>query len=239
MSKVYIEALKFLIYHESPVCGRVRVAFVVFLVMSLKCCMKRKATSELDQDSLLEFGQQSSRPSCSALSLKASMQARTQLRPQYGAHSLARLHRGSNEDTWTTSPLPAPTGAAAAATTLPRMHMLAVFDGHSSASVSSMAAAQLPQLLTQLLQDAAAEGAADVDAVMQQVLQQAFEQLDQRVQPLDNAGSTATVAVLTPGYIHLAWVGDSRAVLMGQGGRVLAHTQEHRATREDEQVGRT
>jgi protein phosphatase 1L len=117
--------------------------------------------------------------------------------------------------------------------------MLAVFDGHSSASVSEMAAAELPQLMTQLISSAlssSSAAAADVDAAMPQILQTAFEQLDKHVQPLDNSGSTATVAMLTPKQLHLAWVGDSRGVLLGQGGRVLAFTKEHRATREDEQV---
>lgn len=152
-------------------------------------------------------------------------------RPQHGVHTLARLGRGSNEDTFISAPITIE-GAGGP------VHVLAVFDGHSSASVSNMAAAELPQLMTQLISSAlsSSAAAADVDAAMPQILQTAFEQLDKRVQPLDNSGSTATVAVLTPKQLHLAWVGDSRGVLLGQGGRVLAFTQEHRATREDEQV---
>jgi serine/threonine protein phosphatase PrpC len=154
-------------------------------------------------------------------------------RPQHGVHTLARLGRGSNEDTFISAPITVE-GAGGP------VHVLAVFDGHSSASVSDMAAAELPQLMTQLISSAlsssSSAAAADVDAAMPQILQTACEQLDKRVQPLDNSGSTATVAVLTPKQLHLAWVGDSRGVLLGQGGRVLAFTQEHRATREDEQV---
>jgi serine/threonine protein phosphatase PrpC len=115
------------------------------------------------------------------------------------------------------------------------MHLLAVFDGHSSSTVSTMAAEQLPGLLTQLLLQEAAT-AADIDALMPRLLHEAFQQLDDAIKPLDNAGSTASVAVITPQRVHLGWVGDSRAVLLGRGGHVLGFTQEHRATREDEQV---
>lgn len=153
-------------------------------------------------------------------------------RPQHGAHSLPRLGRGSNEDSFVSSSL-----KLGGASDVP-VHVLAVFDGHSSASVSTMLMEELPQLLTHLTSSSlpSSAGAADVDAVMPQVLQQVFEQLDARVPPLDNSGSTATVAVLTPQQIHLAWVGDSRSVLLGQGGRVINFTHEHRATREDETV---
>jgi serine/threonine protein phosphatase PrpC len=124
------------------------------------------------------------------------------------------------------------------------VHLLAVFDGHSSSSVSKMAMEQLPQVLSQLLeqqllQEAQGGGTVDIDSVMPQALNTAFKQLDELVQPLDNSGSTATAVVLTPQQVHMAWVGDSRAVLLDRGGHVLGFTQEHRATRQDEQVGTT
>jgi hypothetical protein len=127
--------------------------------------------------------------------------------------------------------------AAGQAAALPAMHLLAVFDGHSTASVSAMAAQQLPGLIQQLLAHEAAAGAGGLgDAAMHHVLTQACEQLDALVPALDNSGSTATLALLTADRIHLAWVGDSRALLLGRHGTVLAATDEHRATREDEQV---
>lgn len=158
--------------------------------------------------------------------------AAAHLRPQHGAHSLPRLGRGSNEDSFVSSSL-----RLGGASDVP-VHVLAVFDGHSSSSVSRMLMEELPQVLTHLISSSlpSSAGAADVDAVMPQVLQAVFEQLDARVPPLDNSGSTATVAVLTPQQIHLAWVGDSRSVLLGQGGRVISFTHEHRATRDDETV---
>lgn len=222
--------------------------YAVWLVLLLVCCMnakcllKRKATSDIDiaAQELCDEPASPCERSPGPVTMQDDVLSHALNRPQHGAHSLARLGRGSNEDCFVSSPLPAP-GTPAAAATLPPMHLLAVFDGHSSASVSTMAAEQLPELMTQLLlQEAAAGegGGADLDdVVMQRVLQAAFEQLDVRVLPLDNSGSTATVAVLTPQRVHLAWVGDSRGVLLGQGGNVLGFTQEHRATREDEQVG--
>lgn len=226
-------------------------------LMNPKSLLKRKATSDIalqdndvcaatqQIDDAAEAGSQTPQLSTAHMSVPSSSST-SQPRPQHGAHSLARLGKGHNEDSFVSCPLPAPgTTPAAAATSLPPMHLLAVFDGHSSASVSTMAAEQLPQLLTQLLLQAAADAAgagagtsaAELDdAVMQRVLQTAFEQLDVRVLPLDNSGSTATVAVLTETRVHLAWVGDSRGVLLGPGGQVLGVTQEHRATREDEQA---
>lgn len=179
----------------------------------------------------------------------------TLTRLQHGAHTLDRLAAGArNEDTFLATTLQLTDAVPGAAP----LHLLAVFDGHSSASVSSMLMQDLPGVLTQLLGDALAAASAaastaaaaagpvstssgssarlDVDAVMPQVLVAAFEQLDACVPALDNAGSTATVAVLTPQQLHLAWVGDSRGVLLGQGGRVISFTHEHRATREDETV---
>jgi serine/threonine protein phosphatase PrpC len=147
---------------------------------------------------------------------------------------MPRLGRGSNEDSFLSTSVKLE-GASGV-----HLHVLAVFDGHSSSSVSILLMEQLAQLLTHLISSSlpSSAGAADVDAVMPQVLQAAFEQLDARVPPLDNSGSTATVAVITPQQIHLAWVGDSRSVLLGQAGRVLGFTLEHRATRDDETVRR-
>lgn len=216
-------------------------------VEEMKCPVKRKATRDIDHeadDGLLVQQDESEACGlpCGGMN-RAPASIPRQLRLQTGTYSLSSLssRTAGNEDRFLATTLP-PTGFdwahdAPGLPSMPPMHLLAVFDGHSSASVSQMAMEQLPRVMTQLLHEALAAGTALDDSAMQSILQQAFQQLDALVQPLDNSGSTATVAVVTPDRVHLAWVGDSRAVLLGKGGTVLAYTLEHRATREDEQVG--
>jgi hypothetical protein len=71
-------------------------------------------------------------------------------RLQHGAHTLDRLGKGRNEDSFLATTLHLPDAAGVAAP----LHLLAVFDGHSSSSVSTMLMQDLPAVLTQLLGDA-------------------------------------------------------------------------------------
>jgi protein phosphatase 2C len=116
--------------------------------------------------------------------------------------------------------------------------MFGVFDGHSGDACSKHCVRSLHKHLQQQLAQGLQQQADAVnDDVVHEALVQAFQKTDAdiREMPLvSSSGSTATVALITDKSIHIAWAGDSRAVLLG-GGRTLAHTIDHRADREDEQ----
>ncbi len=94
--------------------------------------------------------------------------------------------------------------------------ILAVFDGLRGDRSSTFAAHGMALML------AAELGAMDELA---QAITRAFEGLQTRLRRLDpvvTSGSTATVAVLRDGMLHLAWLGDSPAWLIdGEGATAL------------------
>lgn len=120
--------------------------------------------------------------------------------------------------------------------------IFAVFDGHGGDGASKHSVQRLihhlQQHIAEQLDGLGAPGAATApaDAFIEQALHAAFHQTDRELADTlaANCGTTATVAVVTRRKIFLAWAGDSRAVVLA-GGRVVAHTEEHRAHREDEQ----
>ncbi|ALC38662.1 CG10376 [Drosophila busckii] len=94
-----------------------------------------------------------------------------------------------------------------------------VFDGHSGALSACYATSQLPQLLAeQLLKQQHSEDC-QVD-FYRHAFEAAFLQADARFnQKRITSGTTAVCALITqapPQHLYIAWVGDSKALLVGQ-----------------------
>jgi serine/threonine protein phosphatase PrpC len=108
-----------------------------------------------------------------------------------------------------------------ATATLGEATLVAVFDGHDGSAVADHAAAHVVGAVRAAL----ARGLAG-DALWRMV----FAGLEPGV---SRAGSTATVLLVGPAAVSVAWVGDSRAILVtAAGGRAL--TSDHRIERADE-----
>eukprot|EP00879_Flechtneria_rotunda_P000146 GHRR01000213.1.p1 GENE.GHRR01000213.1~~GHRR01000213.1.p1 ORF type:complete len:631 (+),score=184.85 GHRR01000213.1:186-2078(+) len=162
--------------------------------------------------------------------------------PPYGKYSLDRARTGANEDAWEARCNILAPDFESRIVTADAVHMFAVYDGHQGDAASIHCVKSLhkhlhAQLHTELQQAQAAGLPATPDDVMEAALLQAFRLTDGelREMPLvSNSGSTATVALVTPSNIHLAWVGDSRAVVLADR-QAVACTREHRADYKPEQ----
>lgn len=103
------------------------------------------------------------------------------------------------------------------------------FDGHSSHRGSDHAAARLHEIL------AAQPGLGDADpgrAALEAALKSAFEEADSEIiataeQAGTHYGTTAVCALFWGGRLHVAHVGDSRAVLC-RGATAVGLTQDHK-----------
>lgn len=113
------------------------------------------------------------------------------------------------EDRWVT-------GGVAGAT------LVGVFDGHEGAAVAEYAAATA----IDAVRDGLGRGL-DGETLWRSV----FTRLDDPGLP--PSGSTATLILARGSVLSVAWVGDSRAVLVGKTG-ARALTRDHRINREDE-----
>lgn len=107
--------------------------------------------------------------------------------------------------------------------------LFAVFDGHAGAGVVNLTVELLPRRIQAALEAAAA--AADTRTLtptqVEVILRTAFLEHDkelarQAVKSRDS-GSTASVAIITPSHIIMAWVGDSPAFLMNPLTGLIEH----------------
>ncbi|CAI7793448.1 unnamed protein product, partial [Closterium sp. NIES-53] len=104
-----------------------------------------------------------------------------------------------------------------------------VFDGHGGTAAAKFAAAELAGHVAQA---AARRGAnASAAALVEGYLETDRRFLDQNVA----SGTSCLTCWATPGRLLLAHAGDCKAVLV-KGGRAVALTEDHRASREDEQA---
>ena len=99
--------------------------------------------------------------------------------------------------------------------------VVAVFDGHGGWEVADRAAARAIKLV---------EAAAAQDLALDAMLAEVFAGLDSRAA---RCGSTATLLFARGNDLAVAWVGDSRAVLVKSGGFEVL-TPDHRIDRMDE-----
>eukprot|EP00960_Hanusia_phi_P076639 768590-Hanusia_phi.AAC.10 len=111
----------------------------------------------------------------------------------------------------------------------------AVFDGHSGSQISDYAAGRMPALLaleawyhspitpdSQVLPGRQARHCSLYEQAVNKSLKTAFEKLDSEIMSLTmegslSGGSTANVAILLADSLHVANLGDSRAVLCRNG----------------------
>ncbi|CAI5485490.1 unnamed protein product [Closterium sp. Naga37s-1] len=104
-----------------------------------------------------------------------------------------------------------------------------VFDGHGGTAAAKFAASELA---SHVAQAAARTGAhASAAALMEGYMEADRRFLDQNV----TSGTSCLTCWATPGRLLLAHAGDCKAVLV-KGGRAVALTEDHRASREDEQA---
>ncbi|CAI5495602.1 unnamed protein product [Closterium sp. Naga37s-1] len=104
-----------------------------------------------------------------------------------------------------------------------------VFDGHGGTAAAKFAAAELASHVARAA--ARTGGQASAAAVVEGYLETDRRFLDQNVA----SGTSCLTCWATPGRLLLAHAGDCKAVLV-KGGRAVALTEDHRASREDEQA---
>ncbi|CAI5508758.1 unnamed protein product [Closterium sp. Naga37s-1] len=104
-----------------------------------------------------------------------------------------------------------------------------VFDGHGGTAAAKFAASELASHVAQ----AAARRGAHASAA---ALEEGYLEADRRFLDQNVASGTSCLTCwATPGRLLLAHAGDCKAVLV-KGGRAVALTDDHRASREDEQA---
>jgi len=107
----------------------------------------------------------------------------------------------------------------------------AVFDGHSGSEVVNLCKAELAGRLRAAL---AGPGILTQMEAVKRILQQTFIEFNKylahptRIEKLDDSGSTATVALVTPTHIILAYLGDSPCFLLDPAtGHILQKMGKH------------
>lgn len=109
----------------------------------------------------------------------------------------------------------------------------AVFDGHGNAACSQHCADHMASCVRRHI-DADADDNLDIEAA----LRAGFTDCDASIPAADcaEAGSTAVCMVVGPAHVHVAHVGDSRAVIARADGGAVALTSDHTPDREDEKL---
>lgn len=106
---------------------------------------------------------------------------------------------------------------------VPGLHIFAVIDGHGGAETSSTAANLIPDYFGKLKR----KSIADITPVLKQVNQ---DLLERNVKD----GAAIVFCVVTETEIGCAHLGDSRALIVKRGGRVVALTVDHKPTERSE-----
>lgn len=97
----------------------------------------------------------------------------------------------------------------------------AVYDGHCGATAATFACDNLHTILKEKLARRTTES-------IPEILKNTFEQTDKLLAQLQvSGGSTAVVALLEKNQLHIAFVGDSRAIII-RDSKVLLETLDHK-----------
>ena len=98
----------------------------------------------------------------------------------------------------------------------------AIYDGHGGKQAAQMAAQVLHERLLQALVE-------NPETARQAILEKAFEQTEECIiqEKSTNSGTTAILALLEKSNLHVAWVGDSRAIVI-RGNEVKLATRDHK-----------
>lgn len=100
----------------------------------------------------------------------------------------------------------------------PHDALFGIFDGHGGREVADYVANKLPGKLLEKIKESPQNTPGALTA--------AFLELDATI-PTEYTGSTAVVGLLKNKTLHLAWAGDSRAMLI-RGNQIQAITQDHK-----------
>lgn len=118
-----------------------------------------------------------------------------------------------------------------------QMEVYAVFDGHSGQEAAEYLKAHLLDAIEKTYTTNKANTKEDDDKLLEDALTQAFLQIDKEIiQTHPQAGSTATVVIVTPSKIVTANTGDSRAVLARTDNQVVSLSIDHKPNRKDEKA---
>ncbi|XP_068140183.1 protein phosphatase 1L [Drosophila tropicalis] len=111
-----------------------------------------------------------------------------------------------------------------------------VFDGHSGSLSASYAKNQLPQVLAEQLKKIEADLDSEKDSdYYRNVFEVAFLKVDERfAQKRIISGTTSVCALITHSKLLIAWVGDSKALLVGKRGTQLQLVKPHKPECQDE-----
>ena len=107
----------------------------------------------------------------------------------------------------------------------------AIYDGHSGAKVAQLSKAMLYKQIQEAIHSAGPGVLSrqdDMIALLKRVFIDHNKYLASVIQTLNDSGSTATVAIVTPTQIYMAYLGDSPAFMMHpQSGLILQETGRH------------
>jgi len=114
-------------------------------------------------------------------------------------------------------------------------HLFAVFDGHSGSAVVRMTTELLPKRIqTALLEkgaDAASLPPSEIVAILRRCFIEHDKELAKNILKTRDSGSTASVAIVTPKHIIMAYAGDSPAFLLNPfSGMILHEIGKHEPT---------
>jgi serine/threonine protein phosphatase PrpC len=117
----------------------------------------------------------------------------------------------------------------------PECRMFAVFDGHAGSATSEILMNELPDRIREAIEGSSA----DWPLAAEEILQDVFIRMDQNLagppQRTKGSGAVAVVALVVPGEVIVAWVGDSPGLLVDMATRqVLRTTRLHHPTEPDE-----
>lgn len=105
-----------------------------------------------------------------------------------------------------------------------------VYDGHGGKQTSDYAGKYLHQILNENLKS-------DPQTPIQEQFDKSFNRVDKKLEELNirDDGSTALVGLVQKNQLHLAWAGDSRAMIM-RDSKVLLTTTDHKPALEEERI---
>uniref|UniRef100_A0A7S0TR29 PPM-type phosphatase domain-containing protein n=1 Tax=Hemiselmis andersenii TaxID=464988 RepID=A0A7S0TR29_HEMAN len=113
-----------------------------------------------------------------------------------------------------------------------------VFDGHSSAMVAQFASTRLPEMMER--ESWYKDPKRSESDSIKKSLEETFVRLDEEILAMTaqgdlGGGATANVALLLDGWLHVANLGDARAVL-SRGGRAMPLSVDHKPDAEAERM---
>lgn len=114
--------------------------------------------------------------------------------------------------------------------------LFAVYDGHQGAACAEYCAKNFHM---KLLPKLSANPGVWTDSMIRNAFSRSFQELDEDFLAKNRGipdGCTAVIALLIGSRLFVAWVGDSRCVMMMEGGKARALTRDHKPELEEARV---